>query len=225
MAPSNKFLVYNFGVRPVIILFAKAPVPGRVKTRLVPPLTAAAAAELHSAFVLDVVERLQQLRDVADLELHTDIPTDAWPLEGVPRRLQYEGDLGLKMFQALRDALQRGRSQALIVGSDAPTLPAAHIRALLDSSADVMLGPCDDGGYYAIACRRVDAAMFDGVPWSSPDSLDQTAAAARRCGLTVDFGPRWYDVDTPADLERLAGDAELPRRTAKMLLRCRNLTS
>src|SRR5690348_13092550 len=93
-------LVYNLRMRPVIIVFAKAPTAGRVKTRLVPPLTPEAAAQLHTALVWDTIESLQQLRGV-DLELHTDIRTDAWTSAGVAQSLQCEGDLGLKMFNAL----------------------------------------------------------------------------------------------------------------------------
>src|ERR1700730_11888045 len=100
-------------MRPVLILFAKAPVPGRVKTRLVPPLTHDAAARLHTAFAADTMDILQELRGIADIELHTDIPTDAWADRGVPQRLQCEGDLGLKLLQALASALMEGRPPAM----------------------------------------------------------------------------------------------------------------
>ena len=189
-------------MRPVIILFAKAPIPGSVKTRLVPPLTASEAAELHDGFVCGTIERLRTLGGF-DLELHTDIETGRWTEYGLPRALQTEGDLGLRMFRALESGLERGHPRAMIVGSDAPTLPLAHLELLLQSAKDVALGPTEDGGFYAIACRRVDARMFDGVPWSAPDTLAATVDAARRCGLSVELGELWFDVDTPADLERL----------------------
>lgn len=205
-------------MRPVIIVFAKAPVPGRVKTRLVPPLTNESAALLHAAFVADTIERFEQLGAMADLQLHTDIPTDAWQFPHVARRLQHEGDLGLKMLQALETALREGREQALITGSDSPTLPLRHVETLLRSAADVALGPSEDGGYYAIACRRTHLRMFDGVKWSEAAALDQTVAAAQACGLSVEIGPSWYDIDTPGDLERLRAEPGLPRHTAKMFL-------
>src|SRR5260370_5799782 len=116
------------------------------------------------------------------------------------------------MLPALSKALARGREQVCIVGSDAPTLPPTHLPALLSSPADVALGPCEDGGYYAIACRRTHAAMFQGVQWSSADALSQTECAARACGLSVERGPSWYDVDRPEDLSRLLHDADLPAR-------------
>jgi rSAM/selenodomain-associated transferase 1 len=194
-------------MRPVIVLFAKAPVPGRVKTRLIPPLTAASAASWHSSFVSETIKRLEAFRDIADIELHTDIATDAWADAGVARALQHEGDLGLKMFQALSGALAAGRSQAIILGTDAPTLPPDHLKQLMCSCADVALGPADDGGYYAIACRRVHPAMFQGVPWSTADALNDTVAACLASGLSVELGPAWWDVDTPADLERLRAES------------------
>ena len=200
-------------MRPVILLFAKAPVPGRVKTRLQPVLPAAQAASLHTAFVLDTLQILASV-DETDVELHTDTPTDAWSGLPVARKLQAEGGLGVKILSAAEAALGDGRPQVIIAGSDSPTLPAAHLAALRAISADVALGPCDDGGYYAIAFRRIHPAMFDGVTWSAGTTLQETAAACRRCGLTVEFGPAWFDVDSPADLVRLMSSPGLGRHTA-----------
>ena len=201
-------------MQPVIILFAKAPIPGRVKTRLQPPLSPAEAAALHEGFVYDLIHRLQSFPQ-ASLELHTDIPTDAWASTGVAQRLQSEGDLPLKMFHALDQALRRGHDRAMIAGTDAPTLPLAHLNQLLASEADVALGPTDDGGYYAIACRTTHPAMFDDVEWSGPLTLEHTVRAIERAGLSVELGPRWFDVDEPVDLERLAASPDLPARTAR----------
>ena len=205
-------------MRPAIILFAKAPVAGKVKTRLQARLGAEATLALHEAFVLDMLDKLLTLSEFADIELHTDTKTDVWRRAKVTGRVQVAGDLGLKMLHALSTALARGREQVCIVGSDAPTLPAAHLRALLASPADVALGPCEDGGYYAIACRRTHAAMFYGVQWSSAGALWQTEGAARACGVTVERGPSWYDVDRPEDLSRLQQDANLPARVRRWFM-------
>jgi rSAM/selenodomain-associated transferase 1 len=200
-------------LQPVIILFAKAPIPGRVKTRLHPPLSLAEATALYEGFVWDTIQRLQSISGVS-LELHTDIRTDAWTTARVTQRLQSEGDLQLKMFHALDQALGRGHQRAIILGSDAPTLPAGHVARLLASTADVALGPTDDGGYYAVSCSRTHPEMFNDVAWSGPLTLEHTVRAVERCGLTVELGPRWFDVDEPADLERLAASPDLPPRTA-----------
>lgn len=203
-------------MRPAIILLAKAPVPGSVKTRLTPPLTAEQAAQLHTAMVWDTIECLQGL-DCADLELHTDVPTDVWAAAGVPQALQCEGDLGLKMFKALREAFNAGRDRAMVVGSDAPGLPREHLKLLLAFDEDVALGPTEDGGYYAVACRRIHPKMFDQVAWSTREARVQTIRAAERAGLTVGLGRPWFDVDTPEDLERMRCMAGLGRHTARMV--------
>jgi len=199
---------------PLVILFAKAPVPGRVKTRLQPRLSAADAVALEIAFVSDMLEMLRADLEMADIELHTDVPTPAWAQHGVPQRLQAAGGLGAKLLFALAGALADGRPRAMVVGSDAPTLPASHLRGLLSSTADVALGPTSDGGYYAIACRKTHPRMFDGVAWSGPEALAGTQQAVGACGMTVDVGLEWFDVDEPADLDRLLAAPDLPRHTA-----------
>jgi rSAM/selenodomain-associated transferase 1 len=209
-----------FQVAAAILLFAKAPVPGRVKTRLQPEWTPLQAAALHRAFVDDLLDTLTALHAVT-VELHTDILTDAWDRPGVSKHLQCTGDLGARMLHALERSLQLGRVPTLIVGGDAPTVPASHIQELLAMEADVALGPSEDGGYYAISCRRTHPAMFEAVEWSSPRALEQTAKAARNTGLSVGLGPAWFDIDCANDLARLA---EVPRHTAAVLARWSGLT-
>jgi uncharacterized protein len=188
---------------PLIVLFAKAPVPGRVKTRL--GLHPRRAAHLHSLFVRETLVMLESMRDDADVELSTDEPTEAWREFPVARSVQSPGQLGERIYAALEPALAAGRPKALILGSDSPGLPAAHIRALLASSADVSLGPVDDGGFYAIACGKTAPAMFEGVRWSTASTLSDTVRALANCGLSVELGPAWFDVDRPEDLMRLGG--------------------
>lgn len=207
-----KFSVYNFRVRSVIILFAKAPIPGHAKTRLMPALSAEQAANLHEVFVADTIELLQSFEN-ASIELHTDIRTDAWREFPVTRDTQVEGSLELKMVHALSSAHARGFERAMILGSDSPTLPEAYIHALLDAPEEVTLGPTDDGGYWGVAASRSEAAMFRNVRWSTAEALADTVRALREAGLTVGLGPQWYDIDEPADLERLQRATHLPRRT------------
>ena len=204
-------------MRPVIILFAKAPVPGRVKTRLCPFLDAASAAALHSALVRDALELLETFSFEADIELATDVETQAWRDVVVPRSLQEDGDLGDRVLHALAKALGAGRPKAVIVGSDSPGLPAGHIAALLQSDTDVALGPTEDGGFYAIACRRISPGMLHGVRWSSSNTLGDATRAVRACGLTAELGQPWFDIDEPSDLFRLRRMTDLPRHTAAWL--------
>lgn len=185
---------------PVIIVFAKAPVPGRVKTRLIPRLGPEGAAELHRGFVHLLLDRL---RGGFDVELHTDVETSAWRRHDVPRKLQCAGDLGDRILYALESALHAGRPQVTILGADVPTLPLALIEDLLALDADVALGPAEDGGYWAITCRRTHPEMFAAVEWSTSAARAQTLAACQTCGLTTALGGEWFDVDEPADLDRL----------------------
>jgi rSAM/selenodomain-associated transferase 1 len=214
----SALIVYNLPVRAVIIFFAKSPHPGRVKTRLVPPLTLTEAAELHDAFVEDVLTRFRKLTRF-DVELHTDVITDAWPALNVTRKLQITGSLGLKMVHGLTSALTSGYERAAIIGTDSPTLPVEHVDALLDSTAQVTLGPADDGGFWGIAACETKPIMFDKVQWSQADTLTQTISAIQAAGLSVALGPSWFDVDEPADLERLLASPVLPQATEHWLHR------
>jgi rSAM/selenodomain-associated transferase 1 len=200
----------------VILLFAKAPIPGRVKTRLQPVLSAAEAAEIHTCFVGDVLESLGGFIDQAAVELHLDQPTAAWGEFSNLRKLQQGEDLGQRMWNAARNALEAGNTKILILGSDAPTLPQAHLEFLLNSQADLSFGPTEDGGYYAIAFRKVPTGLFDGVEWSTEHTLAQSIAAAQKLGLSVELGPLWYDIDSPADLVRLVTEP-VPLRTRRWL--------
>jgi len=183
-------------MRPVILLFAKAPVPGRVKTRLAAGIGPEKAADLHRLFVYTMLDRLPKFGEV---ELHLDILTDDFSRQNVSQVPQSAGNLGNRMLHALTP-----RVPALLLGSDSPTVPDAHIAAMLETTADVTLAPTDDGGYWAIAARRTHPTMFEGVRWSTADALADTAAACRAAGLTVALGPSWFDVDEPADLGRIA---------------------
>jgi hypothetical protein len=207
----------NGSMRPVIILFAKAPLPGCVKTRLCPFLNPANAAALHSAFTRDALELLLTFSGVADLELATDVETLAWSDIELPRSLQTDGDLGDRLLHTLTKALNAGRPKAVIVGSDSPGLPAGNIAQLIQSEADVALGPTEDGGFYAIACRKIAPGMFQGVRWSSANTLEDTTRVIQACGLRVELGQPWFDIDEPADLLRLRKANDLPRHTAAWL--------
>ena len=186
--------------RALLILFAKAPRAGHVKTRLCPPLTGIEASDLHSALVRDAAGMLDTMRQSADLQLSTDIATDAWSDLLFARSIQTTGDLGSRLLHALQQGLAAGYRQVLILGSDAPNLPAAYLHDLLRSEADVALGPTRDGGFYAIACRKVSHEMFKSVRWSTEYTLADTLTAASSCQLECETGPSWYDVDIPEDL-------------------------
>src|SRR5205823_3468783 len=116
------------------------------------------------------------------------------------------GDLGERLALAFAVGCQDGAS-VVIVGSDTPDLPPARIgaafAALESDDVDVVLGPAVDGGYYLVGARRLYGCLFDRIPWSTGDVLQETLQRAASASLKVHLLPLWEDVDTPADLERL----------------------
>jgi len=127
---------------------------------------------------------------------------------------QRGADLGARMAHLAAELLADGHRAALLIGSDLPTLPAAHLteasRALAPGAADLVLGPAEDGGYYLIGLARPAPALFEGIAWSTAGVLEATRARARGLGLREHLLPPWYDVDTPADLDRLRRDLGTP---------------
>lgn len=194
-----------------LLLFAKEPVPGQVKTRLIAPggLTAEQAAALHASLVADLSERLEAGRWELILMWSSseggDSPVDLAPA-GVPWRRQCGRDLGERLFRGLEWAAS-GAGCVAAVGSDQPDLEAARVEAAFDLLAcghEAVLGPARDGGYYLIALRReaVHRRLFDGVAWSTASVLRETLSRCRELGLRVGLLPEEEDLDTVDDLAR-----------------------
>ncbi len=212
---------------------AKAPRPGGAKTRLVPPLTPSGAALLAACFFADTVSLARGVaeevavayapadgRAALEEALRVAAPETS-PEAGRVLWLEQRGDdLGERLAGVVGRADELGLGPLLLIGADSPTLPpaflASALEALTHARADVALGPADDGGYYAVALRAPAPGLFDSVEWSTPRAYAQTAHNAARAGLRLLELPRWYDVDTPADLRRLraelSADADARRR-------------
>ncbi len=196
-----------------VALFAKAPRPGHVKTRLTTRLSAEEAAEFHRLCALATWRKLQRIA-AADVFLYCDVRGAELGLPAAPERLRLQrgAELGEKIRRCLDELLAEGYRKALVVGSDSPTVPAANIAAAaaqLDR-CDVVLGPCADGGFYLIGARKTDVRMFAGVVWSGETTRAQTVRALHAAGLSVARTGAWYDVDEPGDLDRLRSDPHLP---------------
>jgi len=207
-------------VKPAIVLFARAPIPGQVKTRLVGRWTPEQVSDLYRAFVLDIWEMLGAFTPASELFLYADADCAEWrALAGAQARLQRGADLGQRMLHCFEQMHGAGFSPLLIAGSDSPALSASLLAPWTDLLAQfpALLGPAEDGGYYAIGCRDPHPRMFEGVEWSSSRTLAQTAAALQRCGLPPAYLPSHFDVDTPEDLTRLSGEPCLGRHTRHWL--------
>lgn len=200
-----------------VLVIAKAPEPGRAKTRLVPPLTGEQAAELQRALLLDTLNACRaEIEDVAIL--HAD-PAEAPVFE----ELAPSTSLLLQQGRGLEDALGRtfarhvAAGPVAIVSSDVPGLPPGSLArafAALESGADVVLGPAHDGGYWLIAMAEHHQEPFREIPWSTPAVLGVTLARCEEVGLRVELLDVWRDLDTAVDLafmRRIAAKLDAPR--------------
>jgi rSAM/selenodomain-associated transferase 1 len=202
--------------RGVVIVFAKAPRAGEVKTRMCPPLSHGEAAELYASMLADVLEATARAALALAIdpvlavhppelraELARDVPT---PFRVVSQR---GSDLAARMAWAVREAAASGVARMLLRGSDSPTLDGAALAeafAELDSH-DVVLRPDRDGGYNLVALRRPTPEIFD-HPMSTASVLADTLARARARGLAVRVAEPGFDLDTLADLRWLARERE-----------------
>jgi rSAM/selenodomain-associated transferase 1 len=205
---------------PAVAVMAKVPGAAPVKSRLHGALSPARATELYRCFLLDRLESLAGVPDVAHVVAFTPAGAAAVMAALAPagfRLLPQEGDtLDARLIALFARLLGDGHAGAIAIDSDSPTLPMAYVteaaRTLAAGRADVVVGPSDDGGYYLVGVRAPQPAIFDGVPWSSPDTRRATLERARTLGLSVHLLPPWFDVDTAEDLARLRAD--LAGRTA-----------
>ncbi len=185
-----------------VIILCKAPVPGRVKTRLLTRYSAAQAARLHAAMARTVIERASAL--CSDVRIAADDPSDPFfAAFGLPLLAQGEGDLGQRMARLARQAFQLGTKPLMFLGTDSPHMPASRLmeagRALEEH--DVVFGPVEDGGYDLVAMKR-ELPIFDDVPWSTAAVLRQSLRHCEALELRVACLAESFDIDTPADLDR-----------------------
>jgi rSAM/selenodomain-associated transferase 1 len=206
-----------------LLVFAKPPRAGAVKTRLARSVGPDVAARLAGAFLADTWQRVHAL-GWATPKLAVPAGTNAdFALDPTPELwLQADGDLGRKLESVLTRALTVFPA-ALALGADSPSLPSAYLeRARTElHHADAVLGPTDDGGFYLLGVTRWTAGLLEHVTWSSTVTYAQTLDALRRAGFRVGELPRWFDVDTAADLQRLRAavraDPAAAPHTARLL--------
>lgn len=201
----------------LIVVFAKAPQPGKVKTRLAAAIGAEAAARLHARLVERAVATALAA-DCGPVELHAS-PAHHTFLRALSRRhglrlrRQAQGDVGARMYEAFRRGL-RLHARVVLVGSDCPALTATDVRraARLLRGCDAVVAPAEDGGYPLIGLARNSPALFAGIAWSTAAVMRQTRERLAALGW------RWrelrtvWDVDRPEDLVRLRSERLLERR-------------
>lgn len=194
-----------------VIIFAKAPVPGQSKTRLISLLGTRGAANAGAEIARQVLQSVAPLaRETKKFQLSlwaaSAHPTlAAWANQyGLGWGLQGQGDLGQRMHQSLAASLHQGAARVLLIGTDCPAMTADYLRdaSAALQQADLVLGPAEDGGYVLIGCRAPQPELFDDVAWGTDEVLAQTLAKARALGLRVTLLAPLWDVDVPEDWQR-----------------------
>jgi rSAM/selenodomain-associated transferase 1 len=205
-----------------IAVMAKAPQPGRSKTRLTPRLSPDQAAGLSAAFLRDITENISAAARIeridgfiayapagteALFDGHLAFGTGLILADGTPSMPDDVEGFGRCLLQAIDTLLRQGYSAAVVLNSDSPTLPTEYLvrtAALLAAPGDrAILGPAEDGGYYLLGLKKTHAHMFADITWSSEHVAAQTRARAAEIGLELVELPAWYDVDDAEALDRL----------------------
>ncbi len=196
-----------------LLVMAKRPTPGQTKTRLVPPFSAAEAAELYACFLRDSLDLAQGIPGATTMIAYSPPDARAYfqkTAPGVGLIPQQGTNLGQRLAHVLGQALAAGFDQVVAMNSDSPTLPASYLaKAYVDlepDNTDVVLGPCDDGGYYLIGWKQDHPRLVRDIQMSTPHVLADTLAIAAQERLRVSLLPAWYDVDSPDDVERVRVD-------------------
>ncbi|MEM9945753.1 MAG: TIGR04282 family arsenosugar biosynthesis glycosyltransferase [Cyanobacteria bacterium P01_D01_bin.36] len=188
-----------------LFIFTRFPVPGRTKTRLIPLLGPAGAAQLQKQMTEHLLTQFHTIPNLS-LQVHYTGGTlhqmYRWLGNNTTLIQQGSGDLGQRLTQALHQGFVSGLRHILIVGSDCPSLTQTHItEALLKlQTHDLVIGPATDGGYYLIGLKRLHSILFKDILWGSDRVLTQTQSIAHQHHLSTALLPPLSDIDRPEDL-------------------------
>jgi uncharacterized protein len=205
-----------------LAVMAKAPRPGKVKTRLSPPLTPDQASALNICFIRDTTENIQQVTEAshsAGLVAYTPLGEEAAFNGLLPPTFQLlaqRGDgFGERLLYVCEDLFACGFSAVCLIDSDSPTMPQhALLQAVerLSRPGDRMvLGGSDDGGYYLIGIKHLHQRLFENIEWSTERVFAQTLERAAEIRVPAELLSTWYDVDDAATLERLRRELAAPQ--------------
>lgn len=212
-------MIADRALRCAVAIMAKAPRPGEVKTRLAPPLSPGEAAALSAAFIRDIAANIVAAAADAAIDGYVAFAPPGSeaalaPLLPAGIGLLPSRRIGLaaSLLDAASELLAAGYGAACLVNADSPTLPtemlSAAARALLTPGDRLVLGPCDDGGYYLIGMKAARRRLFEDIAWSTELVFRQTVERAAELGLAVTNLPLWYDVDDVASLRRLLAELD-----------------
>lgn len=208
--------------RCALAIMTKVPRPGRVKTRLTPPLTPEEAAALNISFLRDTAAAIASAGETAQgVGCYTPIGEEEAYNTIFPRDFvlipQTEGSFGERLISATRDLFNVGFGSVCLIDSDSPTVPAssfAEAASVLSQPNDtIVLGPSEDGGYYLIGMNQLHPEVFAGIDWSTERVLEQTQRRAAEAGLAVHLLPTGFDVDDEATFRRLQDELRSPNES------------
>ena len=191
-----------------IVIMAKVPRAGNVKTRLQPFLSPEQSVALSEAFLEDAINKAENQTEELIIAFSPPDERDYFIKFKNDNFLLVEQagkNLGEKMFNAFEFAFSRNSDAVVMIGTDSPTFPAAFIEQAFEKLriSDAVLGETADGGFYLIGLRTSNKKIFADVEWSSAATFEQTAANIKNTGLKLSLIPDWFDVDLPADLVEL----------------------
>ncbi len=200
-----------------IAVMAKASYPGKVKTRLCPPLTFEEAASFNTAFLKDVADNLiaaSSAASVAGSMAFGPPGSEAFFRANMPPSIALEEvwypDLGACLIETLRRQFASGHGAACVLNSDSPTMPAGVLVEMANVLAEpgdrAVFGPCADGGYYLLGLKALHTRLFEDIAWSTEIVAQQTLDRAVEIGLPVHVLPEWYDVDDCEGMRLLMGE-------------------
>ena len=196
------------GAKLLLVVVAKEPVPGRVKTRLFPHLSPEEATGLYETFLRDTLGEMGTLQEIDLAIAFTPAEAKATFTSFASSRFglfpQRGKDLGERLLNIFVQKLGQGYDAVSIINSDSPDLQRAMVmesfRLLLSEEAGVVFGPCHDGGYYLVGLRAIRPELFRDIPWSTDRVLSMSLEKARSMGLKARLLPFWNDIDTFEEL-------------------------
>ncbi len=199
-----------------LVIAAKAPIQGKVKTRLLTFLTPQEATNLYESILLDILDRVSGIEGVERFVAFYPGEGRMYFEKNVSQKgfgiIEQKGDdLGERLKSVFSTLFDKGFSRIVIIGSDSPTLPLEYIKDAFDrlKQYQVVIGPCDDGGYYLIGLNSPLYDLFEGIRWGGSDVFKNTCSKARLSSYTLYILPGWYDIDVKDDLNRLSKDLEI----------------
>ena len=210
----RRFFVGEMSASDAVIIFLRAPIRGRVKTRLARTLGEGKATEFYQLCVDATIDEIGSLTQTAEKHIFYADPEPEYRVKryvgrGFKISFQEGKDLGERLYNSFRSVLGGGMKKAVIVATDVPDLTADVIVKAMDSldSSDLVIGPSQDGGYYLIGMSALHPELFQGIDWGSDMVCQQTLEASQINGLKVKLLPRLIDIDTREDLIRWSRDA------------------